>query len=152
MRNRSTKNSFVAKSKALNEFLDVYFDLSDRNRQDITGVEMVSTDKYKCMVMFDGKHVYANHKFRKGDIIEMCPAKDISKTALYSNSVRDMAFAINNDEYVIPLGYCQYYDILDGMNGESNCDWEWNPKKRVVVIRATRYIEKGEILVLNIEE
>ena len=33
---------------------------------------MVSTDKYKCMVMFDGKHVYANHKFHKGDIIEMC--------------------------------------------------------------------------------
>ena len=32
MRNRSTKNSFVAKSKALNEFFDVYFDLSDRNR------------------------------------------------------------------------------------------------------------------------
>jgi hypothetical protein len=80
----------------------------------------------------------------------MCPAKDISKTALYSNSVRDMAFAINNDEYVIPLGYCQYYDILDSFNNEANCDWEWNPKKRVVAIRATRPIEKGEKLVLNI--
>jgi hypothetical protein len=36
------------------------------------------------------------------------------------------------------------------MNGEANCDWEWNPKKRVVAIRATRPIEKGENLVLNI--
>ncbi len=113
---------------------------------------MVPTDKYKCMVACDGKSVYANHKFYAGEIVEVCPVREISKQSLYSRSVRDMAFEVAKDEYVIPLGYCQFYDILDGFNQEANCSWEWNSKKKTIIIRAIKKIERGEKLVLNIEE
>ena len=131
----------------------LFIDDEMHGKSDIKSVEMIPTDANKCRILCDGKSVWAGATFRAGDIVETCPTRDISKTSLYSRDVRDLAFeVVQNTEYVIPMGYCQFYDIDDGMNGEPNCDWEWDAEKRVIVIRAIRKIRKGERLVLNISE
>ena len=67
--------------------------------------------------------------------------------------ILDLVFEVEIDTtFVIPMGYCQYYDIIDRFHPEANCDYEWNPEKKVIVIRAIKPIEKRTILVLNIEK
>ena len=164
MRNRSKRNSFVtnrsempSNRKAMNEGrFDMYGDLlpdDNRNKFNIQTIDMIPSDAKRCLISFDGKSVYSNAKFFPGEIIEICPARRIAKTSLYAREIRDLAFEVKeNTEYVIPMGYCQFYDIDDHMSGIPNCDWEWDEKQMAVIIRAIRRIDKGEKLVLNIEE
>ena len=158
MRNRSKKNIFANRTLAshINEDSLLYGNLlpsDERNKVDIYNINMIPTDAKKCQVVFDGKSVYAATKFYPGEIIEICPSRRINKSSLFSRDIRDLAFEIvENTEYVIPMGYCQYYDIDDYFNGEPNCDWEWDGKRSSVIIRAIRKMEKDEKLVLNIKE
>lgn len=143
-------------SKRLNEnseFYGLFKDMPKRDRVCIKGAEMVPTNANQCKVSYDGKSVYSNARFRTGDIVEICPTRPISKNSLYSREVRDLVFEVERDTtYVIPMGYCQYYDIIDKFHPEANCDYEWNPEKKVIVIRAIKPIEKRTVLVLNIEK
>lgn len=121
--------------------------------KDIKKIDMVPTNANQCNVMFDGESVYSNCKFYPGDIIEVCPCRTVSKNSLYSRDVRDMVFEVTPDEdFVIPMGYCQFYDIITRKNKIANCDYEWNPINRTIVIRAINKVNKHEKLVLNIEK
>ena len=114
---------------------------------------MVPTNAHQCSVLFDGKHVYSNAKFHCGDIIEICPTAKITKNALYAREVRDLAFEVEPDElFVIPMGYCQHYDIIGNQYSEPNCDWEWNGDDSTIVIRAMSTIPQNSVLILNLEK
>jgi hypothetical protein len=111
---------------------------------------MLSNDVNQCKVYTDGKSVYANANFYPNDIIEICPTKKINITSLYSRDMRDIILeTIPGEEYVIPFGYCQFYDIKDKFN-EPNCDYLWDSISKVLVIKALTKIYKGEKLVLNL--
>lgn len=123
-----------------------------RERATILGAQMVPTNARQCRVHFDGKSVYSDTKFYPGDIVEICPCRNVSKTSLYSNEVRDLVFeVVPGQKYVIPLGYCQDYDIIDHYHEYSNCKWEWDGDMSAIIIRATTKIPKNTVLVLNIE-
>ena len=145
-----------SKRLKLNEnsgFYGLFNDMPKRDKVCIQGAEIVPTNVNQCKVSYDGKSVYSNARFRIGDIVEICPTRPISKSSLYSREVRDLVFEVERDTtFVIPLGYCQYYDIIDRFHPEANCDYEWNPEKKVIVIRAIKPIEKRTVLVLNIEK
>lgn len=124
-----------------------------KSSKNIKNIDMVPTNANQCNVMFDGKSVYSNCKFYPGDIIEICPCRDVSKSSLYSRDIRDMVFEVEPDvDFVIPMGYCQFYDIISRKNKHANCDYEWDPNKRTIIIRAINKIDKYEKLVLNIEK
>ena len=79
----------------------------------------------------------------------MFPSQLVTKSALYDNNVRKMVFEVDKDNtYVIPFGYCQYYDLSDEYK-TPNVDYIWDPNINTIVIKALRKIKAGEILVLN---
>ena len=154
MRNHSVK--YLSECCQLNEALNTYGmfkDVKYHTPDSICAIDMVPADRYVCKVTCDGNNVYAAHKFNCGDIIEYCPCRNVDKSALYSKDVREMVFEVKpNERYVMPMGYCQYYDVVDSFNNESNCDYEWDVNRECIVIRATKKIPKGERLVINIRQ
>ena len=129
----------------------LFYDQVMRDKSHIRKIEAVSTDVNQCQVFLHNNSVYANANFYPGDIIEVCPTKPIEKGLLFSRDIRDIVFeVVPNEEYVIPFGYCQYYDIPSRKNPESNCNYMWDVDGRVVVIRATSRIKKGSKLVLEL--
>ena len=113
---------------------------------------MIPTNVNQCKIYTDGYSVYANSKFYANDIIEICPTKRIDKSSLYSRDVRDIIFeVIPNEYYVIPFGYCQYYDIKNGHN-TPNCDYLWDPISQTIVIKAITKINKYDKLILNLSK
>lgn len=125
--------------------------IRDRRRKEhnIQKINMVGTNANACRVTTDGEHVYASTKFYPGDIIEIVPTRIIDKSSLFSKDVREIAFeVVPNEEWVIPFGYCQYYD-LSNESVAPNCDFIWDPIKRVIVIKAINKIQKHEKLILN---
>lgn len=130
--------------------LEYYQSHKDRyNKSKIGKINMIPTNANQCRVQCDGEYVYSNAKFYPGDIIEICPTKNIDKSSLYSKDMRDSVFeVIPNKQWVLPFGYCRYY-LHDVPEEETNCTYIWDPIKKVIVIKATRKIEKNEKLLLN---
>lgn len=130
-----------------------YDDYEYKDKSSIKHIDMVSTNKNICNIYSDGYSVYANTKFYPNDIIEICPTREIDRTSLYSRDMRNIVFeVIPNEQYVIPFGYCQYYDILSGDNNYANCDYLWDSIAKTIVIKAITKINKGEKLILNIRK
>ena len=145
---RNAKKYTVAVKAPMNESRLLYGEV--RDKRDLHKCDMVPTDCLQCNVRFRGKSVYTKCSFRIGDIIEVCPVRKVTKNALYSREVRDMTLeVIPNEEYVIPLGYCQYYDVIDKSHPEPNCSYEWNPRTKCIIIRAIQDIPKDTVLVLG---
>ena len=110
---------------------------------------MLSGDANVCKVKTNGKGVFAAVTFYPGDIVEICPTRNIDKHSLYSKDMREMVFeVVANQEWVLPFGYCQYYDLCNN-DLTANCCFIWDPVQRVIVIRATDKIAKNQRLVLN---
>lgn len=142
------RNSRLKKYRErLNEDRLLYGDKYDKNT--LRRIEPVTTTQLQCNIKFAKRHVWSNCSFGIGDIIEVCPGRKISGDALYSREVRDIAIRVGDGEYVIPLGYCQFYDVEDAQNPVPNCKEEWNPRTKCVIIRAIADIPKDTILVLQ---
>ena len=152
MRNHSVR--YLTESRHVNEKICLYGMFSAakyRTPDAICSIDMVPTDRYVCKVTCDGQNVFAAHKFNKFDIIELCPCRIIDKSALYSKDIRDIVFeVVPNEKYVIPMGYCQYYDVTDSFEKEPNCDYEWDANKECITIRALKKIAKGDKLIIDI--
>lgn len=140
-------------SKALKEslmrdpFTDV--DWERRNKEIFRGIEPMLSDRNTGRVRTDGKHVYANEDFLKGDIVEIAPCRNIDPSALYAKGIRDIAFEIvPGKEYAVPFGSVQFYD-LSSVEKPSNCDYVYDPNTGCIIIRAERRIRKNDKLVLN---
>jgi hypothetical protein len=123
-----------------------------RHKEVIKSIDLKSSKDNQCRVYFYRGSVYSQQRFLPGDIIEICPCREISKNSLYSREVRDLAFEVDEDYYVIPFGYCEHYDVVDSYNSEPNCDYEWNPDDKTIIIRAICRIPKDTLLVLNINK
>lgn len=131
----------------------LFYDEVKRDKNHIKHVNMIPSNVNCCKVYTDGKSVYANAKFYPGDIIEICPTRQIDPTSLYSRDVRDIIFeVIPNTKYVIPFGYCQYYDIISRKNPDANCDYLWDANANVIVIKAIDKILKNDKLILNLSK
>ena len=131
----------------------LFYDQELKDKNNIRHIDMISRDQNKCKIYSDGNSVYSNAVFYPGDIIEVCPTRDINKTSLFSRDVRDIVFeVIPNEHYVIPFGYCQYYDILQNNIDYPNCDYLWDPVAKTIIIKALRKIFRDEKLVLNIKK
>lgn len=97
MRNNHTKFSWYG----------LFNDEEYQDKKVIKDIKVIPTDANICNVYYDGYYVYAKQKFYPGDIIEICPTKEISKSSLYSRDIRDIVFEIEaHERYVIPFGYC----------------------------------------------
>ena len=134
-------------------WLGLFYDYDEikRDKKHIKKVDMIPTDINCCKVYTDGKSVYANANFYTGDIIEICPTKEIDKTSLFSRDIRDIIFeVIPKVKYVIPFGYCQFYDIITKYNPVPNCDYLYDEISNVIVIKAITNIKKNEKLILNL--
>lgn len=140
MRNNHTKFSWYG----------LFNDEEYQDKKVIKDIKVIPADANICNVYYDGYYVYAKQKFYPGDIIEICPTKEISKSSLYSRDIRDIVFEIEAGErYVIPFGYCQFYQV-DAENGKTaNCDYIWDPNIKSIIIKALQKIDMGEKLVLN---
>lgn len=122
------------------------------NKEAVKKINMIPDNVNICKVYSDGQYVYANSTFYAGDIVEICPTMEISKSALYDIDVRKIVFEVKqNEQYVIPFGYCQYYDLCTDTI-LPNCTYIWDPNMKVIVIKASMKIEKGTKLVLNIQK
>ena len=131
---------------------DDEIDIRQLDKSQIKRIDMISADANKCKVCCDGHSVYANTNFYPGDIIEICPTRKVNITSLYSDDMRKIVFEVIPKElYVIPFGYCQYYDIVSKQNPIPNCDYLWNKDNNTIVIQATKKISKYELLVLNLK-
>lgn len=128
----------------------VYNDnIKKKNKDLISKINMLSGDANVCKVKTNGKGVFAAVTFYPGDIVEICPTRNIDKHSLYSKDMREMVFeVVANQEWVLPFGYCQYYDLCNN-DLTANCCFIWDPVQRVIVIRATDKIVKNQRLVLN---
>ena len=126
-----------------------YYSQHKGNKQNIKKIDLVDTRENQCKIATDGKNVYTTTKFYPGDIIEICPTKAIDKSALYSHDIRSIVFeVVPNEQWVIPFGYCQYYNIDKDIT-KTNCNFLWDPIKQVIVIRATVKMPKYTRLVLS---
>lgn len=131
----------------------LFYDEQPRDKSNIKKVNMVSTTANQCKVFCDGNSVYSNSLFYPGDIVEICPTKQIDKSSLYSRDMRDIVFeVIPNEMFVIPFGYSQYYDIISRKTPEPNCDYLWDPETKVIVIKALQKIPRKTKLILNIKK
>lgn len=123
--------------------------LKEPNKAAVKKIHMIPKNVNVCKIYSDGQHVYAATKFYAGDIVEICPAKSVSKSALYDHDVRKLVFEVNKDHtYVIPFGYCQYYDLADEQHS-ANVDYVWDPNMNTVVIKAITNLNIGDKLVLQ---
>lgn len=130
-----------------------YDEKHKRDKGSIKRINMAATDMNKCKVICDGHNVYANAVFYPGDIIEVCPTRVIDNSALYSRDMRSIVFEVEPKTlYVIPFGYCQYYNIISKDNPVANCDYIWDNNKNVIIIQAISKINKYEQLTLNINQ
>ena len=138
----------------LNEgWYGLFKDQPTRDKNHVQKINMRPTNVNICRVYSDGNSVYSNAKFQLGDIIEVCPTRPIEKNSLYTREVRDMAFEVEPDTlWVIPMGYCQYYNIIDKQHPEANCDYEWDENKKAIIVRALCTIPKNSRLILNLEK
>lgn len=150
------ENTEVIDVDGLNEDINIYKLFpsleQQRDRNLVKDIDAVPRDAHMCRIRANSEHVWADADFNNGDIIERCPVREISKASLYSRDMRDIAFVIGRDRFAVPMGYVQFYDIMDGFNLEPNCDWKFEPDTNEIVIRAIKKIKKGEKLVLNIKE
>ena len=120
-----------------------------RSKKEIKSIKCDAHNSNICKVVTDGKYVYAGTTFYPEDIVEICPTKRIDKASLYSQDMRDVVLeVVPNTEWVLPFGYCQYYDIQE-FGKEANCTFLWDPIKRVVVIKAINKIPKHCKLILK---
>lgn len=127
------------KKNALNEynFLDLFRDLqrgAPRPKKDkacIVRIQPIPKTANICKIYSDGQHVYSQIRFHKGDIIEICPVRHISRLAVFDYDMKQLIFEVEKDSvYVIPFGYCQFYDIKDENNNIiPNCDYIWDPNR-----------------------
>lgn len=146
------------KGRHINEynFLDLFRDLRrgvprpKKDKSVIVGIHAVPKTANVCKIYSDGEHVYANTRFFKNDIIEICPVRAVSRSAVFDYDMKQIIFEVEKDNvYVIPFGYCQFYDVKDE-NNNPNCDYIWDPNRRVIVITALSDIVPGSKLILNI--
>lgn len=123
-----------------------------RDKTKIKQVNMVPRNANQCKILSDGRSIYTGVAMFPGDIIEICPTKQIDKSALYSKDMRDIVFEVErNEKYVIPFGYCQYYDIADEKH-PANCDYIWDPNTNTIVIKALLRLPKDTKLYLNLQK
>ena len=139
-------------AQAVNEsFLDLFIDKPEPTKADkknITKITAIPTDAKQCQIYLRNNVVYAGKTFYPGDIIEICPTKQIDRISMFSNDVRSIVFEIKkNDEYIIPFGYCQFYEL--GNEDNNNCDYLYDENTKCIVIRATQKIQKNEKLYLK---
>lgn len=145
----------LCKKRDINErsWYGLFYGEDPRDKSKIKQISMIPTNVNKCKVSSDGKSVYSNSNFYVGDIIEVCPTKQIDKTSLYSKDMRDIVFeVIPNEMFVIPFGYCQYYDIISLKNPEPNCDFMWDNESKTIIIKALTKIPRNTKLILNIQK
>lgn len=119
------------------------------DKKSIKKIRMIPKNVNVCKIYSDGQHVYAATKFYTGDIVEICPARSVTKSALYDQDVRKLVFEVNKDHtYVIPFGYCQYYDLADETN-VANVDYVWDPNMNTIIIKAIKNLNIGDKLILE---
>ena len=132
-------------------FLDLFIDKPEpkkANKENITKISAIPSDAKQCQIYLRNNVVYAGKTFYPGDIIEICPTKQINRISMFSNDVRSIVFEIKkNDEYIIPFGYCQFYEL--GNEDNNNCDYLYDANTKCIVIRATQKIMKNEKLYLK---
>lgn len=146
------QRSWYARNLGESAFYGLFPGQEPKDKSVIRNIRPMSPNTRQCDVLFDGVSVTARRAFHPGDVIEVCPTKPISKSSLYSKDMRDIAFeVVRNETFVIPFGYCQYYDVpVDG--SPTNCFFEWDESNRSIRIIASRKIVKGEVLVLDVED
>ena len=143
------------KIQHINEYswYGLFIDQPKKDKSHIRRIDMIPADANCCRIYMHNNSVYANADFCLGDIIEICPTRPIEKGLLFSRDIREIVFeVVPNEEYVIPFGYCQYYDIVSKINPLANCDYMWDADSKVIVIRATERILKGSKLVLDLRK
>lgn len=141
--------------KHINEYswYGLFYDQPKKDKTHIRKIDMIPTNANQCQVYMSGDSVYANTDFYPGDIIEVCPTKPIEKGLLFSRDIREIVFeVVQNEVYVIPFGYCQYYDIISKKNPLANCDYMWDADSKVIVIRAIERILKNSKLILDLRK
>lgn len=119
------------------------------HKEDVKKINAIPTNANICKVVTDGKAVYSATTFYPNDIVEICPTKNIDKSSLYSNDMRELVFeVVPNKEWVFPFGYCKYYSEPNIIE-KANCTYIWDPIQRVIVIKALTKIPKYSRLILN---
>ena len=133
-------------------FYGLFIKDEPKDKTKIKQVNMIPRNANQCKILSDGRSIYTGVAMFPGDIIEICPTKQIDKSALYSKDMRDIVFEVErNEKYVIPFGYCQYYDIADEKH-PANCDYIWDPNTNTIIIKALLRLPKDTKLYLNLQK
>lgn len=90
-----------------------------------------------------GRGVFATKKYKKGDVIEICPCVK-TESELIGGRIDDYSFTYDDTSSVIALGYCSIYNHSDNFNGV----WTILDENRMEII-AKRDILVGEEIFIS---
>lgn len=93
----------------------------------------------------DGYGVYTVDDIIDNAVIEECTVIELPSGDVRSTVLMDYLFKINNDLYVLALGYGSVYQHRN----QPNARWEYDEEKMILKIIATRAIEQGEEIFIS---
>ena len=105
-------------------------------------------------ILCRNNRVYANKYFCKGDVVEECPIKLMSKKDLYSDNIRDCVFPLDDSGnlYGLPLGYAVCYRNSKDAPVPANVTYYYDESSNMLVFTATSNIKKGCELVIDADD
>ena len=106
--------------------------------------EDFNINKLKWSRSGDSFKVKANSKFRKGEIVEICPVIIVDSTAKNVEKIKDILFEIdkNKDQYGLVLGYGALYTHSE----TPNLDFAYKASTKHMYFIARRNIKENEEL------
>ncbi len=87
--------------------------------------------------------MFANKKYFKGDIIEVCPCI-IDNNNNFSGKMRDYLFSYDKDRSLVAFGYCSMYNHSDN----NNALWKVLPNNKLQIY-AVKDIDIGEEIFIS---
>lgn len=102
----------------------------------------------KKSLVAEGNGVFALRSYKRGEVIEVCPAiflpiKDIDE--MKKTKMLYYLFEYTSREFAIVLGYGSIYNH----SYKPNAQYRFNFRKRVMVVRALKKIRVGEEIFFN---
>lgn len=126
------------------------FDNKDyKNKEVFKSIKPADINQGSYKFMMKGGSLISNAALWNGDIIEVCPCKEISGDSPDHDS---LCFVVpgedGKDVKIIPLGYALYYHKKSPKQ-PYNCDYVYDKDLKSLTIRAVAPIKPGDKLILN---
>ena len=132
-------------------------DLDNMERGRLTGksIKKITTwnNNRKGKIEYKCGRMYAGIRFTAGDVVEVCPLKEMTQKDLYSKNIRDCVFPLDSEKglYGLPLGYANCYRKDREAGKPGNIVYEYNETNNTIIFTALCDISPEEEIILTTE-